>query len=151
MKKTHRRVAALAVSTTLAVAGWSAGATGTATADSSSRDAAQSPADVLAGRGPTRIHTNGHNGEQTKYVLVKHSAQICYNIWGTNLRKGYTIAMWAYVGAPNPDQQIWSRTYYGPKNKTCSPWVHVKGFPVAAAIYSSDGAKATADVWQYWN
>ena len=186
--KTHKHVAALAVSATVAVAGWSAGATGTATASSSSeyahttptsttgplepgasllsaypsktastnqyvpqRGPAQTPIHILAGRGPTRIHTNGHNGEQTKYVFVRRSAQICYNIWGTRLRKGYTIAMWAYVGgAPLPDQQIWARTYYGPKNKTCSPWIKVKGFPVAAAIYSNDGAKATADVWQYW-
>ncbi|MGI5330315.1 hypothetical protein [Actinomadura nitritigenes] len=93
--------------------------------------------------GPFRLHAGPNSGRLTPHIHANSSAQICFNIWGSNLRKGY------YVGLNQPGKN-WKVKYYGPKHKTCSPWRHFKG-DFVGMILSTKGAKVSADIWMYWN
>ncbi|WP_433234212.1 hypothetical protein [Actinomadura nitritigenes] len=70
--------------------------------------------------GPWRLN-GGSRFAATPKVRVKNAhVRICFNFWGPGTKKGF------HVDLELTDryfiQDIWSARYWGPKNKTCSPW-----------------------------
>ncbi|TYK46014.1 hypothetical protein [Actinomadura decatromicini] len=96
--------------------------------------------------GPFRITKN----QSTKYVVVTRNVQICFNISGSNLNKGYMVYILRFVEPGWPHQQMWGTTYWGPKSKTCSPWIDSDGANTAA-IFTDSGANPVGDFWLYYN
>ncbi|MDF3288169.1 MULTISPECIES: hypothetical protein [Streptomyces] len=94
--------------------------------------------------GPFRVHSYSGDVGATPAMWSGSSAQICFNIWGNHLRDGYFVILASDSGAQ------WTAHYYGPKNKTCSPWRHFRGSFRARILPHAD-ASVDADVWLYYN
>ncbi len=105
-----------------------------------------SPASAGGSAGPYRIHSTGSGSHSTPHRQASSSAQICFNTWGSSLSSGYKVSMYRNA-LPSPTL-LWSATYYGAKNSTCSPWKSTSGEFYAVL---SGPASATGDVWLYWN
>ncbi|MFC4051979.1 hypothetical protein ACFOY4_20005 [Actinomadura syzygii] len=105
------------------------------------------PAKVFGGSsGPYHLTKN----QTTKYAVVDRNVQICFNIRGSSLGKGYAVYILRYMGPGIPNQVMWEAEYWGPKNRTCSPWVRSNG-PNAGGMFTQSGANPTGDFWVYWN
>src|SRR5512139_87644 len=96
---------------------------------------------AYGGAGPFRL--SGDGGE-TKQFQTK-TVQVCFNTWGNNLEKGYTIGI--YKSTWSGRRKVWGIRYYGPKNKTCSPWTRTGGETWAQLGSLSS---VTGDFWVYW-
>ncbi|WP_433469441.1 hypothetical protein [Spirillospora sp. CA-128828] len=86
-------------------------------------------------------------GRATPSIRVKNAhVRICYNFWGSGTRKGFTIRL-DRRGTHGVTKTIWSKKYWGPKNKTCSPWKAKNSGSVQAIM--SVRKKAYGQVWFY--
>ena len=121
--------------------------------------AAATVAAALVGASPVSANPSGQwihsykNPYGSSWSTAIHHAQLCFNVSGANLKRGYTIALWENA-APKP-RRLWSAQYWGDKHKTCSPWIAVSG-QVYAGMFSKSGfftgpASADGQVWVYTN
>lgn len=113
--------------------------------------AASAPSAAAKGgaSGPWRLNGGAKwPGRATGDVRVKNAhVRICFNFWGSGTKKGFSIYL-VRTGAHGYQKTIWSKKYWGPKNKTCSPWkAKNTGYMQA---YMSVRSKAYGDVWIYW-
>jgi len=99
--------------------------------------------------GPWRIDGGAKwPGRETGSVHVKNAhARICFNFWGSGTRKGFYIWFWR-LGVHGLEKVIWTARYWGPKNKTCSPWIAHNSGDVFAVM--SVRSHAYGDVWIHW-
>src|SRR6478609_6609860 len=142
--KTRKRAAIAAAGAALAL-----GASITVTGVSPLAQAQNAqPTVASSASGPFRIHSYADGGnKQTPIMWSNHSAQICYNAWGSHLKDGYNLYLHASSGIK------WkSPNYYGPKHKTCSPWKYFRGnFTGMVLARPGGGASVYADVWLYYS
>ncbi|MFJ9846922.1 hypothetical protein ACIRYZ_42120 [Kitasatospora sp. NPDC101155] len=111
--------------------------------------AAVGPASAAVARpantsGPFRVHSYSGTVGATPSAWAGSSAQICFNIWGNHLSDGYYVLFVSDSGTQ------WTAHYYGPKNKTCSPWKYFGG-NFRARILPHGNASVYADIWLYYN
>ncbi|MFI9365163.1 hypothetical protein ACIG5E_29545 [Kitasatospora sp. NPDC053057] len=94
--------------------------------------------------GPFRVHSYSGTVGATPGEWAGSSAQICFDVRGSHLGDGYYVLFVSDSGIQ------WKAHYYGPKNKTCSPWKYFGG-NFRARILPHGNADVYADIWLYYN
>ncbi|REK85851.1 hypothetical protein DY245_35760 [Streptomyces inhibens] len=86
----------------------------------------------------------GSAKQSSSWSNAHGSTRLCFNASGSRLNKGFTVKL--QENSVPRQTVLWHATYWGPKHKTCSPWIHVTG-QVYAAVYGK--AHADVQVWVY--
>lgn len=87
-------------------------------------------------------------GRSTPELGVRNAhVRICFNFWGLGTRKGFRVWL-VRTGVHGLKTILWGASYWGPKNKTCSPWKAKNSGTVWAAM--SARRNAYGEIWFHW-
>ncbi|GAA3048406.1 hypothetical protein [Streptomyces glomeratus] len=95
---------------------------------------------------------NYKNPRGTKEVQSYGKVQMCFNVKGDHLYQGYTVEIIQAVGGIFAHHKtLWSKNYWGPKHKTCTPWKSAGHDKVWGYInpIKFPQSHAAAQVWIY--